>query len=46
MAKNEKLMFIDSDMSPLGDVDWFVKVGASLDKCLFTQGFRTVHYLD
>jgi hypothetical protein len=46
MAKNEKLMFIDSDMSPLEDVDWFSKVSDALDHCLFTQGFHTVHYLD
>ena len=45
-AKYEKLMFVDSDIAPLDDVDWFKKVYDSLDKCLFTQGFHSVTYLD
>lgn len=45
-AKYEKLMFVDSDIAPLDDVDWFKKVYDSLDKCLFTQGFDMIQYLD
>ena len=45
-AKYEKLMFVDSDISPLNDADWFKEVYLSLDKCLFTQGFRQIQYLD
>ena len=44
-AKYEKLMFVDSDISPIGNVDWFKKVYYSLDKCLFTQGYYSVTYL-
>lgn len=39
-------MFLDSDISPLEDVDWFKKVYDALDKCIFTQGFRTIAYMD
>ena len=35
-AKNEKLMFLDSDIAPMEDVDWFSKIYQALDKCLFT----------
>ena len=35
-AKYEKLMFVDSDIAPLNDVDWFKEVYLALDKCLFT----------
>ena len=35
-AKYEKLMFVDSDIAPLEDVDWFRKVYLTLDRCLFT----------
>lgn len=35
-AKYEKLMFIDSDIAPLEDVNWFKKVYDALDRCLFT----------
>lgn len=35
-AKYEKLMFVDSDIAPLEDVDWFKQVYEALDKCLFT----------
>ena len=35
-AKYEKLMFMDSDIAPLEDVDWFKQVYDALDKCLFT----------
>jgi hypothetical protein len=45
MAKHEKLMFIDSDISPSSDVDWFKKVYDALDKGLFTQGFSTITHL-
>ena len=45
-ATYEKLMFVDSDIAPLEDVDWFKQVYDALDKCLFTQGFRTITYLD
>ena len=45
-AKYEKLMFVDSDIAPLEDVDWFKKVYDALDKCLFTQGFYSITYLD
>lgn len=45
-AKYEKLMFVDSDIAPLNDVDWFKEVYLALDKCLFTQGFCTITYLD
>ena len=45
-AKNEKLMFIDSDIAPVDDVDWFKQIYDALDKCLFTQGFRQIQYLD
>lgn len=45
-AKNEKLMFVDSDIAPLEDVDWFKQTYDALDKCLFTQGFRSITYLD
>ncbi len=44
-AKYEKLMFVDSDISPLDDVDWFKKVSDELDGCLFTQGFSAIQYL-
>ena len=45
-AKYEKLMFVDSDIAPLEDFDWFKQVYDALDKCLFTQGFRSIQYLD
>lgn len=45
-AKYEKLMFMDSDIAPLEDVDWFKQVYDALDKCLFTQGFRNIIYLN
>ena len=45
-AKYEKLMFVDSDIAPLEDVDWFKKVYDALDKCLFTQGYHNISYLD
>lgn len=45
-AKYEKLMFVDSDIAPLGDVDWFKKVSDELDGCLFTQGFDSIVYID
>lgn len=45
-AKYEKLMFVDSDIAPLNDVDWFKEVYLALDKCLFTQGVRNIVYLD
>lgn len=45
-AKHEKLMFIDSDMAPEDDCDWFNKVYDVLDKSLFAQGFKTLKYLD
>ena len=45
-AKYDKLMFVDSDIAPLDDVDWFKQVSDALDKCLFTQGFNTITYLD
>ena len=45
MAHNQKLMFVDSDISPLTDVDWFGRVYDALDKCIFTQGFSTITYL-
>lgn len=45
-AKFEKLMFVDSDIAPLDNVDWFKKVYESLDKCLFTQGYHNISYLD
>lgn len=35
-AKYEKLMFVDSDISPLNDVDWFRKVYKALNSGLFT----------
>lgn len=35
MARNEKLMFVDSDIAPKGDVDWFKKACAVLDKAVF-----------
>lgn len=44
-SKYEKLMFIDSDIAPEEDVDWFQQVYDSLDRCLFTQGFRKITYL-
>lgn len=46
MAKHEKLMFVDSDIAPLKDVDWFKQTYDALDRCLFTQGYNTVTYLD
>ena len=46
MAKHEKLMFMDSDISPSSDVDWFKKVYDALDKGLFTQGFSTITYMN
>ena len=46
MAKHEKLMFIDSDIAPLKDVDWFGKVSNALDKGLFSQGFSRLCYLN
>lgn len=36
MATHEKLMFIDSDVAPIDDQDWFRKVYGTLDRCLFT----------
>ena len=45
-AKYDKLMFIDSDISPKSNVDWFKKVFSALDKCLFTQGFHEIIYLN
>ena len=46
MAKHEKLMFMDSDISPSSDVDWFKKVYDALDRGLFTQGFSTITYMN
>ena len=45
-AKNNKLVFVDYDTSPIGDEDWFTKIYDELDRSLFTQGFRTITYLD
>ena len=45
-AKYEKLMFVDSDIAPMEDVDWFKQVYDALDKCLFTQGFYSLTYLN
>lgn len=45
-AKYEKLMFMDSDIAPLDDVDWFRKVYDTMDTCLFSQGFNQITYLD
>ena len=39
-------MFVDSDIAPIGNVDWFKQVYDTLDKCLFTQGYYSVTYLD
>lgn len=44
-AKYDKLMFIDSDVSPLNDQNWFYEVSLTLNECLFTQGFRRIVYL-
>ena len=35
-AKHENLMFVDSDIAPLEDVDWFKQTYDALDRCLFT----------
>ena len=46
LAVNNKMIFIDYDTSPAGDVDWFYKIDKKLDKSLFTQGFRKINYLN
>jgi len=44
-AKHEKLMFLDSDIAPMNDVDWFSKLSNALDGCLLTQGFSKCNML-
>ena len=44
-AKFDKLVFVDSDIAPSKDIDWFKKCHNVLDKCLFTQGFTNISYL-
>ena len=39
-------MFMDSDMSPIDDCNWFKQAYDVLDECLFAQGFKTLRYLD
>lgn len=45
IAKHDRLMFIDSDIAPTKDVDWFKKSYDILDKALFAQGFNHLTYL-
>lgn len=39
-------MFVDSDIAPSTNINWFKQVHDVLDKCLFTQGFSSITYIN
>ena len=46
ISGHDKLMLIDSDMSPISDCDWYKKAYDVLDECVFAQGFKTLRYFN
>lgn len=46
MADTPKLLFLDSDLSPMANCDWFGQISRKLDHCLFLQPMSKVEYTE